>query len=96
MEESEDKDLEELEVGDKIQIDGHLDVSGLIDGHEYRLEAVENFKDNVTLYTFKDLTLDLPIKCRKDKVDRVLGREHSVNVQNPEELDYSRYILRGL
>lgn len=92
----EDSDIEELEVGDRIQIEGHLDVSGLIDGHEYRLEAIENFKDNVTLYTFKDLTLDLPIKCRKDKVDRVLGREHSVNVSGAEDLGFEKYLLKGL
>jgi len=96
MTDLEDKDREELQVGDMIQIEGHLDVSGLIDGHEYRLEAIENFKDNVTLYTFRDITLDLQLKCRKDKVDRVLGREHSVDVKGSEELDYSRFILKGL
>ena len=87
---------EELEVGDKIKIEGHMDVTGLKDGCTYKVEAVENFKENVILYVLRNEDLDLQLKARKDKLDRVLGREHRVKVEDPESVEaFKKLILTG-
>lgn len=94
MSDSEDsKSIEELEVGDKIHIDGFIDVPGLKDGHKYRVEGVEHISEEVTVYVLYNIDLDLQLKPRKDRVDRVLGRDHRVDVIGVE--GWKEYVLHG-